>query len=654
MAHNSIQFASCFLLLAIAMNPVDHDPMPVADEESGCAAAAALSVVVDEEVAFSCKRVGDFVRVRVAAPAEGARKPVIILAILDNSGSMAESAGTMPGAESVVFTRMDLVKHAVKTIAALLGPADRLGIVSFSTDARVALEPICMTDEGRARVDAALSTIHPDANTNIFAGIRQAAALANKDAFADANIVAMLLTDGFPNVNPPRGIVPTLQNGGSGLLRPWTLSTFGFGYSLDSALLSEIAEWGGGSFGFIPDCSMVGTVFINAIAHILSLAHRGTSYTLSYGGQSQTHTTGPIAFGQPRTFLHRLGGDVVVRCEGREWAVGTVGTAVDAEDVGSLARQDLLDTLDAVLARCKAGGVGAAQELLEAFYERHRGSTNRDVQAFCKDVSPIAGEEGQVHMAPSYFAKWGEHYLRAYRRAHALQQCMNFKDAGLQIYGGDMFHRLQDEGDRHFCTLPPPKATVRGGGAGAAAAPTAPINMSLFVNASAGCFAGETLIRLADGTSQPIADLNPGDLVATPTGNAVIRALVTCRSQLRGQPMTQLGDLWITPWHPIRLNGEWKFPIDIAGFVDRPLQVVYNLVLDSGHIVYANGYEACTLAHGFTDSPVIQHDFFGTNRVVEDLAQVAGWDVGRPTFRNLVAIRDTATGVICGWRDLPF
>jgi hypothetical protein len=275
------------------------------------------------------------------------------------------------------------------------------------------------------------------------------------------------------------------------------------------------------------------------------------------------------------------------------------------------------------------------------------------VQAILKDVSPVAGEEGQVHMAlfPAYFARWGEHYLRSYLRAHQLQQCMNFKDPGLQIYGGDMFRQLQDIGDRLFCTLPAP---IPSGRAGSAASMSASVSMSAFHNASAGCFAADTLIQLANGSEQRIAELGPGTCVATPVGPAHVTALVTCGSQQFSQPMSQLGALAITPWHPVRINGVWHFPADLVSFRDRPLQVVYNLVLDSGHIVYANGVEACTLAHGFTDSPVIEHPFFGTERVLVDLAQVPGWANGRPTFQNLVAVRDEATGVICGWRDMPF
>lgn len=45
---------------------------------------------------------------------------------------------------------------------------------------------------------------------------------------------------------------------------------FGYGYSLDTKLLTAITQLGGGCYGFIPDCSMVGTIFVNFLSHALS------------------------------------------------------------------------------------------------------------------------------------------------------------------------------------------------------------------------------------------------------------------------------------------------------------------------------------------------------------------------------------------------
>jgi hypothetical protein len=49
------------------------------------------------------------------------------------------------------------------------------------------------------------------------------------------------------------------------------INTFGFGYSMDSLLLNEIALEGGGFYAYIPDSGMVGTVFVNAIANVMSI-----------------------------------------------------------------------------------------------------------------------------------------------------------------------------------------------------------------------------------------------------------------------------------------------------------------------------------------------------------------------------------------------
>jgi hypothetical protein len=45
---------------------------------------------------------------------------------------------------------------------------------------------------------------------------------------------------------------------------------FGYGYNLNTQLLTSITELGGGCYGFIPDCSMVGTIFVNFLSNALS------------------------------------------------------------------------------------------------------------------------------------------------------------------------------------------------------------------------------------------------------------------------------------------------------------------------------------------------------------------------------------------------
>jgi hypothetical protein len=478
--------------------------------------------------------------------------------------------------------------------------------------------------------------VQPDSQTNIYDGIRQAAVIANKPEFAGHNIVGLLLTDGFPNVNPPRGILQTLAM--MEMKNPWTLHTFGFGYQLDSALLAGIASWGKGLFGFIPDCSMVGTVFINFLANMLSTATMNA--TIKYG--SATIQTGPIQFGQPLDFIVPTQ-DAKPSLNGDEVALTSL-----ALDPFVVVRSAYIGALEKALQN-------PTETAFSSFYDTYVGSTDEKVKQLLRDVKSDDPSEGQIGMSPKYFKKWGEHYMRSYLRAQQLQQCMNFKDPGLQIYGGKLFQEIQGIAEKAFGELPPPvpssapapKAAAYGGGYMASQTPQ---SMAIFHNASGGCFAPTSRVLMADGSRKEIQRLVAGEIVLTPAGPTPITAVVVCGSKKTSQPMTQIDELCITPWHPILLNGEWRFPASIAMYGSRLMSTVYNLVLPKGHVVNVDGYECITLGHGFTE-PVAAHPFFGTEKVINDLKEARGWAEGRPTFVNLVATRNTETGMIDRWFD---
>jgi hypothetical protein len=628
----------------IALRKIIEDWLVTHPQFSGVPPPAPL--FKDVPLSISAKKYNDLVHLQIKATGPAQRQPIVFIAIVDNSGSMGEEASGGDGGESFGFTRMDLVKHTINTMAAILGPEDQLSIVTFSTNAKVVLSPTFVDDAGRSKIQKALENVEPDSQTNIYDGIRMAAMIANQPDLAGRNIVAALLTDGFPNVNPPRGILETLK------LMPkqpsWSLHTFGFGYKLDSRLLADIAEWGNGLFGFIPDCSMVGTVFINFIANMLTTASLGA--TLFVDGK-RISFTGPIRHGQTHDEVVKYTDNMRLSVDGENYV-----EIEDGNDEFTSARNDYLDVLKTMIDT-------ASSAALAAFRSKYENTTNERVKGFLVDTDPKLSSEGQVSMTTKFWSKWGEHYLRSYYRAQQLQQSLNFKDAGLQIYGGDLFHAIQTEADTAFCTLPAPKPSAlpkpeaAGGYYGAAAAYHSPATMVSFHNPSGGCFAGTCQVKMASGRSKAIKDVEPGEGVWTPMGPATVTALVTCGSKARSQPMVQLDRLCITPWHPIinpTVNGNkaWVFPADLVPLQDRLIDTVYNLVLDSGHVVDVEGYECVTLGHGF-QAPVVKHEFFGTEAVINDLKKLPGWSVGRPTFKNLVTMRDDASGLIVGWVDKP-
>jgi hypothetical protein len=596
------------------------------------------------------------VNITLTPPVTGERQPIVMFLALDNSGSMGENAS--PNTNETggqAFTRMDLCKHTIRTVAGMLNEKDRLSIVSFSTTSVIVLKPTFMDTDGKSRMERALAAVRPDNQTNIWAGLESMHRMANVPEFANSHVVAALLTDGLPNINPPRGIVPTFQT----LKRSYTLSTFGFGYNLDSNLLEALATEGGGTFGFIPDYSMVATVFINWAATVLATAALNTPIQIAHtDGSKTTVRSGVVQFGQAHNILHKFRVPVQSVTVNGE----TVNSVAGPQSEFQSARNDIMSAIRLTI------DSDGRESIFRVIYDHYSATTDTQLKELLRDIKPGGDDEGQVIMAPRFYKKWGKHYLRAYLKAQEAEQCMNFKDHGLQLYGGELFRTTQAEGEAAFASLPAlePSGTevtrgqpvtanthgMYGAGTTAPAAPITPMNMAPFYDSRGGCFTGDSLVRMADDSRKPIQSLRRGDTVWTPNGIAAVRALVTCNSKQLTQDICHIGGLGITPYHPImdHLTGKWIFPCELAETKQVAVQTVYNLVLYKFHIVDVNNVLCVTLAHNFKE-PVVSHPFFGTERVLEDLAKCSGWIEGEPVYRNLACRRNTTTGLVDGWFD---
>ena len=290
-------------LSPITRNPITHlTPNRLLKEQIERYMAAMNVATVDTFVARTFKNCevtvkktwqSGLLHVQVIPPPTGQRQGIIMGVGIDNSGSMGSLACNVNETGGKAFTRLDLTKHTLRAIIGMLGPEDMLYIIKFSDKANVVMLPTAMTDDGKAKANIAITTIVQDGSTNIWDCLKMLNFYASK--FPGRNVVTALLTDGEANIRPPRGEIDSLK----GLERSECLSSFGFGNNLDSKLLSDIAVVGGGSFGFIPDYSMVGTVFINWCATVLATASQ--NLTIDIG--TTTLNTGLIQYGQPRDFI---------------------------------------------------------------------------------------------------------------------------------------------------------------------------------------------------------------------------------------------------------------------------------------------------------------------------------------------------------------
>ena len=97
----------------------------------------------------------------------------------------------------------------------------------------------------------------------------------------NSNII--LLTDGCPTEGETaRGILPTLESyiKKNGIVCP--IHSFLFGYDGNPKLMEKISELTSGTFGFIPDASMMSTFIINKITCILNTCVNLIEFEYSY------------------------------------------------------------------------------------------------------------------------------------------------------------------------------------------------------------------------------------------------------------------------------------------------------------------------------------------------------------------------------------
>eukprot|EP00931_Biecheleriopsis_adriatica_P064704 TRINITY_DN39432_c0_g1_i1.p1 TRINITY_DN39432_c0_g1~~TRINITY_DN39432_c0_g1_i1.p1 ORF type:complete len:507 (+),score=101.38 TRINITY_DN39432_c0_g1_i1:32-1552(+) len=441
--------------------------------------------------------------VSAEVPAGGARLPADICCVVDVSGSMGEKATyEVDGVQKDDgLSILDIVKHAVKTVMHTLQDDDMLSLVAFDDKAKTVLPLTSMTADGREQAIQALESLQPGGQTNLWDGLL-AGMQALQGHVGKSQKSILLLTDGLPTISPPFGHLRELKSfKESAPDFQFQINTFGFGYSLDSEMLLELAMEGNGTYAFIPDAVIVGTVFVNAVANVLSthtqnaklhlVAKGGTEFTdtipgdhaVAGSGTERVLHLGPLQVGQRRDVVIPLrlaaGADPFLEigavysspdgCEHRASLEIADRTCVQSS-LASLRNQTVSVGYSAVK-DASSGRGAAAQKSVQGLAARlEEAAADPALAALKVDVT---GRMSKAMKGKERFNRWGKHYLRALMRAHQLQVCTNFMDPGLQVYGGELFKKLREEGDHIFLSLPPPKAS-RKAPATPAPAPAAP------------------------------------------------------------------------------------------------------------------------------------------------------------------------------------
>jgi hypothetical protein len=150
------------------------------------------------------------------------------------------------------------------------------------------------------------------------------------------------------------------------------------------------------------------------------------------------------------------------------------------------------------------------------------------------------------------------------------------------------------------------------------------------------CLRGSGAVRLSDGSCKPVCDLAIGDHVQSisPTSGAlesstVLARSVDCRRDARMAAFEFVcvnGQTWVTPEHPIRLDGHWRRPHALGACIVALAEesAVYNFVLVNRSSLFVNGVEVATLGQ-YCEGIDSVDSFFGSERVVRHLQSNASW-----------------------------
>ncbi len=244
---------------------------------------------------------------------------------------------------------------------------------------------------------------------------------------------------------------------------------------------------------------------------------------------------------------------------------------------------------------------------LKELYE----TTNPEWTVFRDDIASMDPNKGQIEKAFKACSTWGFHYLAALQCAYRYQMKINFKDASLDNFSSDELRKYVEKGEELFKTIPVSKKTVqqvtsRGGTATA---------MSSYMSSSGVCFSPDTEVETEKGGFVVMKDIKKGDILK---GGHKVKCVIVFDRSVSG--VVAVGcSMELTPWHPYKereSDTEWRFPNPED---TSDVLAVYNLFLESGHVVYGrDGRQAVTLAHGFQEK-VVRHPFFGTRLCEEDL-----------------------------------
>ena len=609
--------------------------------------------------------------VSIKTPDIEVRPPIDVVLCIDISASMKQEATLKSDSNERMsdgFSILSLTISATKTVLHSLNENDNISIVTYSDRAKVLVEHTSCTPENKSLIECQLDDIRALSSTNMWDGIHQSLDILRTRSSPCRTKGILLLTDGIPNIDPPRGYLNTLEKYFRDHDFKCMISCYGFGYQLNSELLLEISNISGGDgFSFIPDASLLGNVFIHGISNMLTTAsaYPKLSIQFSKGITDKNGKTGvevvlnSLKYGSEKNLMFELdtsGGSpsrdtdcVDIRLDVGEYEIRTnkllpIPGYYYHEQLMRLRSIDMINHCSRKVKYQEKSFISEIQEFCE---EMKREADSKYIQNLCFDM------DGQVKEAlnmtnkgerEDWFSRWGIHYLRSLQNAYQNEVCNNFKDKGVTNFATGIFIKIRDSVSDIFDGLPPPKKDItqrrtsyRSRGREASPESSPPVQMSSYNSQIGPCCAEGSKILRSDLTYCNVEDIKKGDKIVTSTVqlgfvNSEIECVIETQCDNDECSLVRLKGLRITPYHPVirwkEYEKHWVFPISHGRPERMKCKRIYSFVVKNRKPVIINSHIFATFGHNLRGD-VIEHDYYGTDRVIDDLKLIDGYKEGK-------------------------
>jgi len=630
---------------------------------------------------------------------------------IDRSGSMNTTVEAKDENGSKLedgFTQQDIVNHAAKTLAKSLSSKDRLAIVIFDNRIETIFELLPMTPVNVSLCMSKINDIKPSGQTNIWNAIERAYEILGKRSDTTRNTAVMLLTDGIPNVSPARGEIETLKRKKKMAGYETPLYTFGFGYNLQKGLLYEMAKYGNGLTGHIPDGGMIATVFSNFLGNIQSTVATNIKLYIESCNDAIINNIEPIMgeyivenIGNNKYLIYinslqiqqcrhiiinfdKLPRNKNVVCAKYylEYTIGNKKEKTEPCDYyyNDTREHELLDThiiryevikniRKAInLKNTSHNNVDHIVKIMDELTKKYNNELLTNINDTINEQVNLSLSCKPEHVTNGipYFKKWGEFYLDQLTLAINNEFKPNFKDKACFTFGGNIFNEFVDNCSDIFDMLPPPEPSAmivnnnyssygyRSLGNNHPPTPSRVVSLATYNNQDGGCFDSNCFITMSDKSKKMLKHVKKGDEVLTLedrnnintiTYTKVLCVYETIMIQQTCHLVTLENGLKITPWHPILTPLGWKYPSELKSTNVEKCETIITFVLESNHVAFINEHPCITLGHNFKDE-VLKHEFYGTEKVIKCLQNMPGYEEGHIKNNSGNIIRDDNGNVI--------